>query len=441
MVEVYDVKAGSAADKNGILRGDYIISVNGHDIQDVIDYRYYITESRITLCVHRGPELFDVTIEKDKYDDIGLEFSTYLMDEKKSCRNKCIFCFIDQLPRGMREPLYFKDDDARLSFLMGNYITLTNLSERDVCRIIQMKLSPINISVHTMNPELRCMMMNNRHAGDALGIIKRFAAAGIKMNGQIVLCKGVNDGAELDFSMRELEKLYPSVQSVSIVPAGVSAHRDKLYPLEPYGKEDSEAVIKQVEAFSSGCLERHGSRIFFCSDEWFIKGKVPMPKESYYEGYPQLENGVGMIRSMKAEFDLEYKHLGQYDLAGARNISIATGAAAYGFIKKLTELLKKRCHNLNCNVYKIKNDFFGENITVAGLVTGRDLCRQLRGKPLGDVLYLPSVMLRSQGDVFLDDMTPTELEESLSVKIKFIDNDGAEFIRALLESPSKAHKR
>lgn len=432
VVEIHDVEPGSPADKNGILSGDYLISINGHEITDVLDYQYYITESSVTLCIHRGPHLFDVKISKEKYDDIGLLFSTYLMDDKKSCRNKCIFCFIDQLPRGMRPALYFKDDDSRLSFLMGNYITLTNLSDKDISRIIKMKMSPINISVHTTNPSLRCMMMNNRHAGNVLDIMKRFADAGIKMNCQLVICKGVNDGKELERSMEDLEKFYPAVQSVAIVPAGITDHRDQLYHLEPFTKEDSAAVINQVSVYSSKCLKKHSSRIFFCSDEWFINGRVPMPKSGYYEDYPQLENGVGMIRLMKDEFDRELRNIGKYDLIKSRHISIATGYAAYGFITRLTDILKGKCYNLNCKVYRIKNEFFGENITVAGLVTGRDIYHQLRGKPLGDTLYLPSVMLRSQGDVFLDDMTPAELEDKLRVKIVFLKNDGAEFIRDIL---------
>ncbi len=433
MVFIKDVLTGSFADLNGVKRGDYLVRINGKDINDVLDYRYYITEPKVRLLIHRGPDLFDIVIRKPRYDDIGLEFETFLMDEKRSCRNKCIFCFIDQLPPGMRKSLYFKDDDSRLSFLMGNYITLTNMDERDISRIIEMKMSPINISVHTTNPALRCEMLSNRFAGSCYDTMKRFAAAGIEMHCQIVLCSGVNDGAELLHTMKDLAALYPSVNSVSIVPAGITKYRDKLYPLKPFSKEGCRNVIAQVEGYAEECKALHGSHIFYCADEMYVKGEMKFPDGRYYEGYPQIENGVGMLRSMADEFIEAMDDIDGLDPFRPRSCSIATGVAAYGFISLLVEEMKKKCYNLDCIVYEIKNDFFGENITVAGLITGRDLYHQLRTKPLGKILFLPSVMLRHEKDRFLDDTTPQWLEDKLGVKIVFIDNDGYDFVSEILK--------
>lgn len=432
MVEIYGVEPGSAAERAGLRPGDCLISINGHEITDVLDYRFYLAEPQVTLKIHRGPELFDVSIEKGEYDDIGLEFRTFLMDEKRTCRNKCVFCFIDQLPPGMRESLYFKDDDSRMSFMMGNYITLTNLSEKDIDRIILMRTSPLNISVHTTNPELRVKMLNNKRAGNVMEHMRRFASANIKLNCQIVLCKGLNDGAELDRTMADLASLWPAVQSVSVVPAGLTKYREGLYPLEPFSPGECADIIGQVNAFSERCLEKCSSRIFFCADEFYIKANMPIPPAKDYEDYPQLENGVGMIRLMQDEFDEAVSDLSDFELSRRRDISVATGEAAFDFISGLVEALKKKAPNLDCKVYKIKNEYFGENITVAGLITGVDLYRQLRGKQLGETLYLTRSMLRSEGDMFLDSMTPEELSGLLGVRIKFIANDGFEFVNVLL---------
>jgi Fe-S oxidoreductase, related to NifB/MoaA family len=432
MVEIDGVEQGSAADIAGLRRGDYLISINGHEINDVLDYRYYLTEKQVALTVHRGPELFEVAIEKGEYGDIGLEFRTFLMDDKRSCRNKCVFCFIDQLPPGLRESLYFKDDDSRMSFIMGNYITLTNLSDEDINRIIKMRTSPLNISVHTTDPELRVRMMNNKNAGNIMESMRRFAAAKIKMNCQIVLCKGLNDGEALDNSMADLESLWPAVESVSIVPAGITKFREGLYPLEPFTSEECAAVINQVVKFAEHCRASHSSRIFFCADEFYIKAKLPIPRGRSYEGYPQLENGVGMIRSMKDEFDEALAGVEIYDLLRRRDITLATGEAAHGFITTLMLAISQKCPRLKYKVFRIKNDFFGENITVAGLITGIDLYKQLRGKNLGETLFLPSTMLRRERDMFLDSMTPEELEQRLNVKIVFIDNDGHDFVDKIL---------
>lgn len=431
MVTVTHVNGGSAAEAAGIREGDILLSVDGHDINDVLDYRFYITEQKITLKIHRGPELLSVTIEKDEYEDPGLEFETYLMDKKQRCKNACIFCFIDQMPKGCRDSLYFKDDDDRLSFLQGNYITTTNLSEQEIDRVCKMHLSPINISVHTTNPELRVFMMKNKNAGKVLSIMKRFADAGITMNGQIVLCKNINDKKELDRSMNDLETLFPALQSVSIVPCGLTAHRENLYHIEPFTPEDCRAVIKQIESFAAKCYKKHGSRIFFAADEFYLKGGVKLHKASYYEGYPQYENGVGMVSCMYDELPYEIKEL-EADLSG-RKATLITGEAAYGVISDMADMVNKKTGAV-LQVKQIKNEFFGGGVNVSGLVVGRDIAAQLQGENLGECIFIPSVMLRSGEDVFLDDMTVKELSEKLGVPVHAVSSDAtaaSEIVRIL----------
>ena len=432
MVEIKDIEPNSYAARAGVLRGDILLSINGHEICDVLDYRFYLTEKKICLKLHRGPELVDVMIHKGEYDDIGLEFDTYLMDKKQFCRNKCVFCFIDQLPKGMRDTLYFKDDDARLSFLQGNYITTTNMTERDIERIIEMHISPINISVHTTNPELRVRMMKNPAAANLMPIMRKFAKAGIRMNCQLVLCKGLNDGAELNRSMRELGELYPMVESVSVVPAGLTCHRKGLYPLTPHTAEDCVKIIEQVKAFGDAFFAKNGTRLIYCADELFVKSDLPIPDTEYYEGYPQIENGVGLMRSMADEFEDEITYLAQdFDLSKGRCVSIATGMAAYDYITRLAKRLMEYSPALQIHVYPIRNDFFGHNITVAGLLCGCDLKNQLMGKELGDKLIIPAVTLRAARDVFLDGMTPSTLSEALGVPVVAIEPEGAEFVSAI----------
>ena len=400
------------------------------EICDVLDYRFFLADRSILLKLDREGQTFEVSIRKQQYDDIGLDFETPLMDKKHSCENKCVFCFIDQLPRGMRKTLYFKDDDSRLSFLHGNYITLTNLHDKDIDRIIEMHISPVNISVHTTNPELRVKMMHNKRAGEVLSYMKRLADAGISLCGQIVLCKGLNDGEELDRSMRDLGELFPAMQSVSIVPAGLTKYREKLYPLEGFTKEESAAVIAQVDKFAKDFEEKNGSRMFFCSDEFYLKAELPLPDESYYEGYPQIENGVGMITSLVTEFKEELNYLDEYleNYKAPRHVSIATGAAAYDTIKAMAVELEARIEDLQIDVYKIINHFFGETITVSGLLTGKDFSEQLAGKDLGDLLIFPSNALRSGEDVFLDDMTPEQLSAILGVPVSPSKEGGEGFI-------------
>ncbi len=433
MVTVFGVEPGSSAEACGILPGDILISVNGNDIADVLDYRYYITETSLSLLIHRGPELLTFSIEKEEYDDIGLSFETYLMDKKHTCRNNCLFCFIDQNPKGMRETIYFKDDDSRLSFLLGNYITLTNLTEADIDRIIKMRLSPVNISVHTTDPALRCSMMKNKNAGKVLSYLRKLADAGIAINAQIVLCKGINDRDALDATLTDLLTYRPALASVAVVPAGLTKHREGLYPLEPFTKEEAAGVIAQVNAFGDRLLKTEGARLVFPSDEFYLTAGLPIPEEDYYEDYPQLENGVGMIASLRGEFERELVYLSEdYDTNRKITCSIATGKAAYGLISSLVAKLKERCPHFSCSVYLIENRFFGENITVAGLITGCDLIDQLKGKELGDFLAIPEVMLRDEKDRFLDDTTLTELEEALSLPVRLSPSTGEGFIRTLL---------
>jgi putative radical SAM enzyme (TIGR03279 family) len=433
MVKITSLAVRSRAYRAGIRAGDTLVSIGGNEIRDVLDYRFYLAEEKVVLALTRPDgTAYEVTIRKGTYDDIGLEFETPLMDEKHSCRNKCIFCFIDQLPSGMRSSLYFKDDDSRLSFLHGNYITLTNLTDRDVDRIIKMRFSPINISIHTTNPELRVKMMKNKRAGEVLSYLTRIAEAGLTIHGQIVLCRGVNDGEELARSMRELAELAPALDSVSVVPAGMTAYREGLYPLTPFSREESAEVIRQVDAFAEQCLKKHGSRIFFCADEFYLAAELPLPTEEYYEGYPQIENGVGMLRSTEEEFLLALEDTEPDPDAPARTVTLATGVAAGGMMRRLAALAEARFPHLRVNVEVIPNDFFGHSITVSGLLTGRDMRAHLSGKPLGDAVIIPATALRAGEDVFLCDMTLGELAGSLGVAVIPASSDGWELLSAML---------
>ena len=434
MVKIVSVDANSKAKRVGINENDVLLSINGREINDVLDYRFHLANKNIDICILRDGEELHFNIVKAEYDDIGLDFETPLMDKKHSCENKCIFCFIDQLPKGLRKTLYFKDDDSRLSFLHGNYITLTNLDDKDIDRIIEMHISPVNVSVHTTNPELRVKMMKNKRSGEVLSYLKRFADAGIHICGQIVLCKNVNDGDELMRSMRDLTEYFPALQSVSIVPAGKTKFRDNLYHLESFTKDDCREVIAQVEAFADECLEKYGSRLFFCADEFYIKGEISLHDDEYYEGYAQIENGVGMLTSLLTEFGIETDYIDEYleKYKSPRRISVATGMAAKDQIIDMCDRLCKIIDGLEINVYPIVNDFFGHEITVSGLLTGKDIFEQLKDKELLDELILPPNVLRSEGDLFLCGMSLDELSEKLNVKIRLSGNDGAGFISAML---------
>ncbi len=431
-VKIASVEKGSACDKHGIKAGDLLVSINGNDIMDVLDYRFYLLEKKLKIAIERDGKQKCVRINKKQYDDIGLVFCTYLMDEQKPCRNKCVFCFIDQLPKGLRSSLYFKDDDSRLSFLFGNYITLTNISEHEIERIIKMHISPINISVHTTNPELRCKMMNNRFAGDSLEILYRLAKEGTKLNCQLVLCPGWNDGDELRRSLDDLTALYPAVQSVAAVPLGMTKHREGLEKLIPYNKETARETVSIIEEYGEMCLKKYGTRLVYAADEFYLKSELPMPADSYYEDYAQLDNGVGMCTLLRNEF-CEAVETEIAEITITKAVSIATGVAAYPLLCDLVDIAKKKWHNLKCNVYQIKNDFFGEMITVSGLITGKDLISQLQGKDLGDILLLPANMFRSEGDIMLDDTSVEDIEQALNVKVRLTQNDGYDLLFALLD--------
>lgn len=432
MVPITDVLPKSRAAKAGLRAGDLLLSINDKEIRDVLDYRFYLAEKKVVLCVLRGDKKLTVRIKKQEYDDIGLDFETPLMDKKHSCENKCVFCFIDQLPRGMRSSLYFKDDDSRLSFLHGNYITLTNLRQTDIQRIIDMHISPVNVSVHTTNPELRVQMMKNKRAGEVLSYLRMLADAGIRLCCQIVLCRGLNDGEELTRTMHDLAALYPALDSVSVVPAGLTRFREGLYPLTPYTPEECVAILQQVNAFGDACLKAYGTRLFFPADELYLQGGLPLPEDDFYEGYSQIENGVGMLTDMKTGVECELAEGDFSAFCGTRHVSLATGKAAYGHIRELCDLLMARFEGLQVEVYPIENRFFGERITVAGLLTATDLAEQLQGKELGETLFFPAVCLRAEGDVFLDDKTPASLSEDLGVPCLPLSSNAPDFIRGIL---------
>ena len=427
---IQSVDPGSIAEELELEPGDRLMTIDGEEIEDIFDYEYKINSEAVTLLVRKkNGEEWELDIE-NQYQDLGLTFENGLMSEYRSCRNKCIFCFIDQMPPGMRKTLYFKDDDSRLSFLQGNYITLTNMSDHDIERIIRFKLSPINISVHTTNPELRCRMLNNRFAGEALKKIDILYEAGTPMNGQIVLCKGVNDGAELERSIRDLAEYAPCMESVSVVPVGLSKFRDGLYPLEPFTKEDAEAVLDTVGRWQKLLYEKHGLHFIHASDEFYLLAGRPMPEAERYDGYVQLENGVGMIRLMTDE--VEEALIGCSDDEITEEISIATGFLAFPSIKEYTEQIRAVYPGRSIHVYPVKNEFFGERITVAGLITGQDLIRQLKGKTLGSRLLLPAAMFRSGEEVFLDDVTRTDVQNALQVRVDIVKSSGHDFVDAVL---------
>lgn len=434
---IQTVEPGSIAEELEIEAGDTLLEINGNKIEDIFDYRYYTQDEYIEVLIRKkSGEEWLLEIDKDYDEDLGISFENGLMDDYRSCHNKCIFCFIDQMPKGMRDTLYFKDDDTRLSFLQGNYVTLTNLSDDDIERIIRYHLSPINVSFQTTNPELRCKMLNNRFAGEALEKAWRLAKAGITMNGQIVLCKGVNDGEELEHSIRDLSRYLPNLESVSVVPVGLSKYRDGLYPLEPFTKEDAKAVLATVHKWQDRLYPEYGLHFVHASDEWYILAQEELPEEACYDGYLQLENGVGMIRLLLNEFAqalAEEKH-NQKRIAdkGNRVLSIATGKLAYPFIKEMADAVMAAFETVKIRVYPIRNDFFGELITVSGLLTGQDLKAQLTGQDLGERLLLPQNILKSGERVFLDDMTVEALEKALQVPVDIVKSSGKDFVDAVL---------
>lgn len=434
---VKTVLPGSIAEELEIQPGDCILAIDGTEIEDIFDYQFLVQDTYLEILVEKpNGEQWILEVDKEYDEDLGIEFENGLMDEYRRCHNKCVFCFIDQMPPGMRETLYFKDDDSRLSFLQGNYVTLTNMSDHDIDRICRYHLSPINISFQTMNPELRCKMLNNRFAGEALKKVDRLQEAGIHMNGQIVLCKGLNDGKELEFSIRELMKYLPNLESVSVVPVGLSKYRDGLYPLEPFEKEDACGVIDMIEAFQKQCMEQYGTHFVHASDEWYILADREVPEEERYDGYLQLENGVGMLRLLLNEFEEAMKESAQRDglpcLTKTGEMSMATGKLAFPYIKRMAERMMEAYPNIRIHVYGITNHFFGERITVSGLITGQDLMAQLKGRKLGERLILPENIVRSGEDVFLDDYHVPDVEKALQVPIDIVKSSGYDFVNCVL---------
>lgn len=431
---VSKVITGSIAEELEIEPGDVLVNINGTEVGDILDYRFLCNEEYLTVLIRKPDgEEWELEIEKEFEEDLGMEFENGMMDNYHSCRNKCIFCFIDQMPKGMRDTLYFKDDDSRLSFLQGNYITLTNLDEHDMDQIIRYHLSPINISFQTMNPTLRCQMLNNRFAGDALKKVDRFVEAGIELNGQIVLCKGVNDGEELEYSIEQLTRYLPNLTSVSVVPVGLSKYRDGLYPLEPFTKEEAKKVLQTIHSWQERIYREYGTHFIHAGDEWYLLAEEPIPQAESYDGYLQLENGVGMIRLFMDEVEEEV----QSCIGDAREheIAVATGVLAAPYIKEAAEKIKSKYPNITVHVYTIKNQFFGEQITVAGLLTGQDLQAQLTGKTLGERLLISSNLLRSGEHVFLDDVTVEELSGALQTEFSIVKSSGRDFVRAVLLEP------
>ncbi|MDR2615512.1 MAG: DUF512 domain-containing protein [Oscillospiraceae bacterium] len=429
------IAKGSPASRTKIAPGDILLSVNGSAVTDVLDYRFHTYDARLRLVFRRPDGRFLlVSVRKGEGEELGVEFDSFLMDSGRSCSNRCIFCFIDQLPRGMRRSLYYKDDDARLSFLQGNYVTLTNMPERELQRVIALRVSPLNISVHTMNPALRAYMLGSEAGARGVRDIRRLAEAGIAMNCQIVLCPGVNDGAELEYSMEELRKLYPAVSSVSVVPVGLTRHRDGLAELTPFDSELSLSAVRQVERFAENCLKKLGSRVFFAADELYIKAGLPLPSDGDYEDYPQLENGVGMMRLLITEFEAA---LAEASVSSIRPppFTAVTGRAAEPFIRALTDAARAKFGAISGTVVGVTNDFFGDTVDVAGLVTGGDIIKTLKAR--GDTaprLLLPRNMLRRGEDVFLDDITVPELENALGVCVRVVGSAGADLLRAMLGS-------
>ncbi len=429
-VKIFDVTTGSHADKAGIKKGETLLSINSNEIVDVLDYRFYQVNRKLTLEVEdEDKNVRTIEMTKGEYEEIGLEFETYLMDKQHSCRNKCIFCFIDQLPKGMRESLYFKDDDSRLSFLFGNYITLTNITEHEIDRIIKMHISPINVSVHTTNPELRCKMMNNRFAGDTLKYLKRFADAGITLNCQIVSCPGINDGDELVRTLTDLEAL--GVNMTAIVPVGLTRYRENLYPLVPYNKETAGQTIDIIEKMGDECVKKHGRRIFFPGDEFYLLAEREIPSPEFYEDFSALEDGIGMIAYLTDDVDWKLEEL-DADESLCHKVTIACGEGVFLYMKRIMSMINEKFPNITINTRAIKNNFFGGGVNVSGLVTGGDLIDQLRGDDLGDRLIIPSSMLRFENDLFLDDVSTDDVERELGVTLVPVNNNGNDLVEAVI---------
>ena len=429
-VVIKEVENKSYAAKSGIKAGDTLVSINGNVIMDVLDYRFYQNNEKLILeYINSKGKVKKARIKKGEYDELGMQFDTYLMDDKRSCKNKCIFCFIDQLPKGLRKSLYFKDDDSRLSFLFGNYITLTNITEHEIERIIKMHISPINISVHTTNPELRVKMMTNKNAGHVLEIMQRFDDADIKMNCQLVLCPEYNDGAELENSLADLLEL-KNMECIAAVPVGLTDHRDGLAKLKPFNSETAANVLDIIDKYADVSVQKYGSRRIYGSDEFYLMAGREIPPAEFYGDFLQLENGVGLWALLKSEAEAAVSEITAHN--SNKHLSIATGVSAYPLLRHIADLCEQKVNGLRCDVYAIQNNFFGNKITVSGLVTATDLYEQLKGKPLGEKLLIPSAMLRSEGDMFLDSITIDELSNKLNITITPVSNDGYELVDTII---------
>ena len=430
--KIRTVLPGSIAEELELEPGDVLLAVNDHEIEDVFDYHYYTNEEYLTVLVRKPDgEEWELEIEKEFEEDLGIEFESSLMDDYRSCRNHCIFCFIDQMPPGMRETLYFKDDDSRLSFLQGNYVTLTNMSDHDIDRIIHYHLGPINISFQTTNPDLRCKMLHNRFAGDVFPKIRRLADAGIELNGQIVLCRDINDGAELERSISDMTSYLPALRSVSVVPVGLSKYREGLYPLKPFDAQSAGEVIDLIESWQKKIYPQYGVHFVHASDEWYLLAGRPLPEKDRYDGYLQLENGVGMLRLLKEEVGETLAEVNPDGETPKRRVSIATGRLAGPFLKELGKQIETVYQNVTLQIFEIRNDFFGKSITVSGLITGQDLIAQLKDQDLGDELLLPTNMIRSGERVFLDDLTIEDAEEALGIPIRIVESGGRDLVCAV----------
>lgn len=429
-VKIFDVNQNSPAARAGVQKGETLLSINTNEIVDVLDYRFYQVNRELELEIQSADgNVRRVNVHKGEYEELGLEFETYLMDKQHSCRNKCIFCFIDQLPKGLRKSLYFKDDDSRLSFLFGNYITLTNITEHEIERIIKMHISPINVSVHTTNPELRCKMMNNRFAGDTLKYLKRFADAGITLNCQIVACPGINDGDELLRTMKDLEQL--GVAMTAIVPVGLTAYREGLYPLEEYNQATATQTLDLIEKFGDKCKKKYGRRIFFAADEFYLLAKREIPAPEFYEDFAALEDGVGMIAFLTDDVRWALEEY-ETDSTLSSTVTIACGTGVYEHMKKIMVLINEKFPNITIRTRAIKNNFFGGSVNVSGLVTGGDLIEQLKGENLGTRLVIPSSMLRFENDLFLDDVSTDDVEKALGIELVPVNNNGNDLVKAIV---------
>lgn len=427
---VLDVESGSLAEEAGIASGDILVAVNGHEIHDILEYKFLTAEYEVTLTVKKpNGDIEEIVIEND-YEDLGIVFEEDLLSKPQSCRNKCIFCFIDQLPPGMRKTVYFKDDDTRLSFLQGNYVTLTNLTDEEIDRLIQLRVSPINISVHTTNPKLREFMLCNRFAGNLYERMKKLASNGIYMNCQIVLCPGINDNEELERSLRDMANLGGYVQSISVVPVGVTSYRDGLFPLKTYDKSASMAVVNQVEALQKEFQQSLGTRLVYLSDEFYLNSELPVPHADDYEGFPQIENGVGLVASLREEIEIA---LGMIEnKPRKRCVTVATGEIAYPFIRSMCDLIQQKAPGVSVSVVAIKNKFFGGGVSVTGLICGSDLIQTLKHEEKTDEILISSSMLKAGEDIFLDDVTLEEVQNELGVNIVPTDNDGFVFVEHIL---------